>query len=64
MLSRFVDRDMMMRYYWGHGIGHTYAHHTRDPLPGSESEPGQHVPVSDNMDVDIGTFAAGCWLKS
>lgn len=22
---RFVDRDMMMRHYWGLGVGHTYA---------------------------------------
>lgn len=22
--GRFVDRDMLMRYYFGHGIGHTY----------------------------------------
>ena len=25
MVSRFADRDMMMRYHWGHGIGHIYA---------------------------------------
>ncbi len=24
--SRFVDRDMTMRYHWGLGIGHTYSH--------------------------------------
>ncbi|TEB21218.1 hypothetical protein FA13DRAFT_1800109 [Coprinellus micaceus] len=24
--SRFVDRDMFMRYEWGLGVGHTYAH--------------------------------------
>jgi hypothetical protein len=23
----FVDRDMVMRYYWGLGIGHIYSHH-------------------------------------
>ena len=22
---RFVDRDMVIRYHWGHGVGHTYA---------------------------------------
>ena len=27
-LSSFVDRDMLMRYHWGLGIGHTYAHNT------------------------------------
>ena len=24
--NRFVDRDMFMRYEWGLGVGHTYAH--------------------------------------
>ena len=23
---RFVDHDMLMRYHWGLGIGHTYSH--------------------------------------
>jgi len=25
VVSRFVDRDMMMQYYWGYGVGHMYA---------------------------------------
>ncbi|TEB18199.1 hypothetical protein FA13DRAFT_1649583, partial [Coprinellus micaceus] len=25
-INRFVDRDMFMRYEWGLGVGHTYAH--------------------------------------
>ena len=28
MSSRFVDRDMLMRYHWGLGIGHTYSHNS------------------------------------
>ena len=28
MVSSFVDRDMLMRYHWGLGIGHQYAHTT------------------------------------
>lgn len=24
--DRFVDRDMLMRYYWGLGIGHVHSH--------------------------------------
>jgi len=23
---RFMDRDMLLRYYWGLGVGHTYSH--------------------------------------
>lgn len=26
VLLRFVDRDMILRYHWGHGVGHTYAY--------------------------------------
>ena len=25
-MRRFVDRDMLMRYHWGLGVGHTYSH--------------------------------------
>jgi hypothetical protein len=25
-IGRFVDRDMLMRYHWGLGIGHAYSH--------------------------------------
>jgi hypothetical protein len=32
--SRFVDRDMVMRYHWSLGIGHTYSHgNTSEPPP-------------------------------
>ena len=27
---RFVDRDMVMRYYWGLAVGHVYTHSTDD----------------------------------
>ena len=28
VVSSFVDHDMLMRYHWGLGIGHQYAHTT------------------------------------
>lgn len=28
--GRFVDRDMLMRFYWGLGIGHVYSHGDED----------------------------------
>ena len=43
-VCRFVDRDMMMRYHWGHGVGHIYAF---------TSDLGQEELVGDN-DGDIG----------
>lgn len=45
--NSFVDRDMFMRYHWGLGVGHTYAHqplksavsdHTDVPNEGDNSE--------------------------
>jgi hypothetical protein len=30
---RFVDRDMLMRYHWGLGIGHVYSHGQRADAP-------------------------------
>ena len=38
MVTRFVDRDMLMRYHWGLGIGHSYTH-TKRP---SEVNPYSH----------------------
>lgn len=38
-MGRFVDRDMVMRYHWGLGIGHKYSwsvppeSSSEDPLP-------------------------------
>ena len=28
-MHRFVDRDMLLHYHWGHGVGHAYSHVTR-----------------------------------
>ena len=41
MHLRFVDRDMLMRYHWGYGVGHTYSHFRRDSNSDSESLLGQ-----------------------
>jgi len=33
--TSFADRNMVMRYHLGHGVGHTYAHHAiavSDPI--------------------------------
>ena len=29
-LSSFVDRDMLMRYHWGLGVGHAYAYNNTE----------------------------------
>ena len=49
-VCRFIDRDMMMRYHWGRGVGHIYAF---------TSDLGQEKLVGDN-DGDIGDGKKTC----
>ena len=44
---RFVDRDMLLRYHWGHGIGHVYSHVTRAGAASNNST----VSMPANPDV-------------
>lgn len=49
MHSSFADRDMVMRYYWGLGIGHAYSHAT--PMTLTNIDSGFHSapqPPSSN----------------
>jgi hypothetical protein len=60
-MSSFVDRDMMMRYHYGLGVGHTYsfgigeqvANQTRDcgPILGDEDDEGVESLVPDSHGV-------------
>ena len=50
----FVDRDMLMRYEWGSGIGHTYSwknpvvqHHTSDSDGGFADAEEPDGPTAD-----------------
>ncbi|OBZ65084.1 hypothetical protein A0H81_14943 [Grifola frondosa] len=47
-VNRFVDRDMIMRYYWGMAVGHTYARRSAV----SSSTP------SEAVEQDLTLFAA------
>ena len=51
MVSSFVDRDMVMRYHWGLGVGHTYAYgHGVD----NETNDGdERDPAANNRNKDI-----------
>lgn len=49
--SRFVDRDMIMRYYWGLAIGHIYTH--------KPSRHGEAVPDLKAIQEDIQEDRAG-----
>ena len=54
--SSFVDRDMLMRYEWGLGIGHTYSwkntsrHHQAAKHPSTDfpEEPEEQEPDGDS----------------
>jgi hypothetical protein len=48
-VQRFVDRDMLMRYHCGLGVGHSYTH--TPPSNGSNQLPAMvHELVSDESD--------------
>lgn len=60
-LFSFVDRDMMMRYHWGHMPGHLYMHQRRDPTGHRSAGPvGQEgTRVDDNQDSNSEEVADG-----
>ncbi|KIJ57944.1 hypothetical protein HYDPIDRAFT_34653 [Hydnomerulius pinastri MD-312] len=41
-INRFVDRDMVMRYHWGMGVGHVYAY-TSSSTNGGQQDNSQFV---------------------
>ena len=56
IVSSFVDCDMVMRYHWGLGVGHMYAHgHEVDnEVPQNETNDGDerdHAANSHNEDI-------------
>ena len=46
IISSFVDRDMVMRYHWGLGVGHTHAH-SQGPSKGSPQNQEDRYSFSD-----------------
>ena len=52
---RFVDRDMVIRHHWGHGVGHTYAFGA-DSL--DDADTLQSVEIEEQEDI-TGRQAAG-----
>lgn len=67
---RFVDRDMMMRHYWGLGVGHTYARistaaarelhfirpHHSDEVQGDVTEQPEDVDEDEELGDDDMVF--------
>ena len=49
VLFRFADRDILMRYHWGLGVGHAYAH---EPTTRSAEEI-LHAPSRSEPEIVI-----------
>ena len=50
----FVDRDMVMRYHWGLGVGHTYAHRkTTVPVDKDDTADDNRQVESDSDDENM-----------
>jgi hypothetical protein len=55
---RFVDRDMLMRYHWGLGVGHLYAHTHTPPSNQGHGHGGKNGnDIGASGDEDDGTDA-------
>ena len=51
---RFADRDMLMRFHWGLGVGHTYAYSTTGPM--KEALPGPALGFGDEAILNARQF--------
>ncbi|TFK25468.1 hypothetical protein FA15DRAFT_655145 [Coprinopsis marcescibilis] len=49
--ARFVDRDMFMRYQWGHGVGHAYSRLSAPPSLAAYDDTGTLVEDVDLNEV-------------
>ncbi|KAJ3538280.1 hypothetical protein NMY22_g5229 [Coprinellus aureogranulatus] len=54
VVNRFVDRDMLMRYHWGLGVGHLYSHvdAPKAPLPETRNEAKDDDDSTDKIQED------------
>lgn len=52
-ICRFADRDMMMRYHWGLGVGHTYAKGVPDLQGATEKIAASTSDVLDDEGQEI-----------
>jgi len=52
MSFRFVDRDMLMRYHWGLGVGHIYSHVQRANGPSAPTDTQTTSTAADEDSVN------------
>jgi hypothetical protein len=58
-IHRFVDRDMVMRYHWGLGVGHVYSHHSGSGSYSNTTTNTEQGGLEDNRGSNIHVSAAG-----
>ncbi|KAF9230895.1 hypothetical protein BU15DRAFT_56758 [Melanogaster broomeanus] len=57
-VNRFVDRDMLLRFHWGIGVGHTYSHVPDNPIDPRELQESQSRPyLNISPDLTLNTVA-------
>ena len=58
VIISFVDRDMMMRYHWCQGIGHTYCRDSTisagDSYPDTAIEQPPEDDETESLETDVG----------
>src|ERR1700722_903997 len=52
----FADRDMLMRYHWGLGVGHTYTYEQRRIFHSNHAEPNQNANECQEADEYANEF--------
>ena len=53
MLFSFVDRDILMRYHWGFGVGHAYAYNNIESPEETMDNNGAATDASILPDINI-----------
>jgi hypothetical protein len=53
LLFSFVDRDMIMRYHWGHGVGHLYSRDTQLADIRNHDGADKQTTVTDEVESDL-----------
>lgn len=48
---RFVDRDMLMRYHFGLGVGHVYSHSTSPPVLDTINEVNEEPTTASGSQI-------------
>ena len=63
MIHRFADNDMVMRYHYGLGVGHTYAHPRTSSNSGfNQTDHGGAETHGEELNYDVFESDESCGL--